>query len=547
MFIYKLGAMHSQQLEELQNAQIRSHAASVAHQRRRSSKASTTSLSSVTSLTSRFSYAHLNKNAKCSPQEADNNAPEFMDSHLPEPANPRIPPFSEVDSPREKPSARMIRDSIHKHANRYHSECARFRVVNPNYARKISASPGFGCYRAEVFMDMPNGHERNVREVVDFYLAVINPGNDLITEVFDVQNVYHKWVAFMSNNSIYYHAGLSSVAALWGRSTGGSPVPPSFVLTHQGKALAIVRQNLSRDDLSISSLPRGLMITIMSLAVVEGAVGNIAGVLHHLQALKKIVDGVGGRLNLLPDDYFPETATVMQFDAIFALTGLPSAFVNDRRPWRKVYVSSPFSETMLRTLARLPSGFRELILETKLTTDTVDILERAIEKSICDNNAAQARIREARRYEPRKHEDIICACPIFAEPDDSECLFEKMLCMSLKIFCSINVDTTRSNLISLESNLKFMTSRLPTVCTTTLAEDRCRVWMYLVTIDGYRDGYKRRHVSTTGLTLLAEVTKLLPKLAITSWEALEGLLNSFFWTKGFSEFWRDRWDQIVYT
>lgn len=218
-------------------------------------------------------------------------------------------------------------------------------------------------------------------------------------------------------------------------------------------------------------------------------------------------------------------------------------FPGERRPYSPIYPEHPFPPKLLLAISTLPSGFENLAMNRLLSFDTLQLLFRATDRTRTDIHVLRRKQAERRRMS-RPWNDFWEACPAFGMLDDQGCnLLEKLICLTLIVYCCLAFDDVRSvnNVLrgaraELSQKIASLHPPHPPDVLPELARVQldCHLWMWTVTIDAWRvsSPFSARHgpsLSPDGMHLFRQLLNKYPAQA-RELAALKHVTAQFLWT-----------------
>lgn len=418
--------------------------------------------------------------------------------------------------------------SDYKKTSRSHHATSPY-YLRPAVARGVaqfpSPLPGFGCFREELVSIFPSVDQPHVSSLLDFWCHILNPGNDLVTEFFNITNPYPLFLPLMSN-PVFYHVGFGVVWSVLQRELDPTAPPSHLTQLHRGLAVARVREQLERGQ-----EVAGMAAAIIWLAVLEFAVGARDESQLHLQGLSAYIARIGG-INMLSKD---ERAFVSHFESSLALLTSRGSIV---RPKQSHLRFNPSFDIFL-----IPGGFRALLCEQEISSDVIELLMRAVKVNMDLDSTLQNDRRRAARHESRRYYDCIEACPVLIAPDSELNVISKMICFSLLLYCSLN-SPTRVLFGWGKASQFWLKSKVGQRDPSTKAERKFFIWVYMLLIHAYRGGCSSGAISDELRGLLDKLHQQLGENESQKWSNVEAILKDFFWPSQLSKNWKSSWDQL---
>lgn len=380
----------------------------------------------------------------------------------------------------------------------------------------------YTCYRGmrlDPFYCIPFCHDRSVAQVIDFAGQIVNPSNDIVADLFDVTDVCAGYFENMANTN-FFHAGMALLQTLWEQMRAPGSKPSQRILMHKGEALSTVRGKLSHgfvvDDLTLCAL--------LFLSTLERAMGNLDAFAMHKRNIASIVSLRGGLEGMQNGSIVK--GIVMQFDCFWALPTGITMYPGERREYNPTFVTHPYTPAMQTVIAKLPPGFRELVHEQKLSTDTIVVLSRAADAGLTSSSEAYLKQVAERRRWTRKYNDFWEACPCLGESNENNPPLDKLVTLALMAYVCMAFSPARGN-TSIFRGARLVLSKLcPLYHAESLIERECLIWAYVVAIDAWKIG-SGVNLSAEGIALLSEMRLLFPEVHEKT--VLASVLSKFFW------------------
>jgi hypothetical protein len=289
--------------------------------------------------------------------------------------------------------------------------------------------------------------------------------------------------------------------------------PSKMALNYFGRALAEVKKRIKNPDPERDDM---ILLGVGLMAVQQRVYGDRESHDLHWRYLARLIEARGG-LQSLEEGSFVKRL-LMIFDSTWTIATGVSIFPGQRTRPTPIYPSE--------YQQNLPSGFRELVREQKLSLDLLAVLSRAydLEQNTKERKRVQAEV-------TRKYDDFLEACPFLGDDTSLEKLIATAM-MAYSVTSTSKVPTSVFNgpRIALTNSLRNYEEK-------SWAERRCLLWVYVIAIDSWRDQPLQEK-------LVNEVWSRFPE-TVRQWPCVEQVVSSFFWTKEFSEYWRGHWERKV--
>ena len=231
-------------------------------------------------------------------------------------------------------------------------------------------------------------------------------------------------------------------------------------------------------------------------------------------------------------------------------------FPGERRSYVPLYPSHPFPPELRVAISVLPSGFETLALGCVLSFDTLQVLITATDRTR-QNIHALRREQAARRRIRRKYNDFWEACPCFGVLDDNCNVLEKLICLTLVVYCCLAFDDLRSIQNVLRGSRAELSKKIasfkPALEPSVLPEvsraaTDCHIWMWVIAVDSWR--VANTFASRQGPPLLPEGAALFAKLMqryphVKSLDLLDAIVGQFLWTVELRKSVKIFWERMV--
>lgn len=189
---------------------------------------------------------------------------------------------------------------------------------------------------------------------------------------------------------------------------------------------------------------------------------------------------------------------------------------------------SPLSANLATALKKLPPGFQDLVLQTALYTNTVQLLFRVADaRSILNpSHLQEGKPQDTTTWQVARYSDFWECCPSIsrAGPD-----LEKHLCLALLLYTANEFAPQRAcnkglALYSGPRTLLAAEIGLLNRKNLTLEQNHCWMWIWWVLIDSWNEADK---ITETGALLMTQFWAAFPEVQV--WNDLQEVLGGFFW------------------
>ena len=316
------------------------------------------------------------------------------------------------------------------------------------------------------------------------------------------------------------------------RAVRASPI----MLEHRGKAINGLRSLLDSDV----EVTEPLISAIISLATVEGALGNNVSYRMHLSGLQ-LLERKKGHIQVSQDH------TVSDIVALYSDT------LNVLKTGKSLFTRRTYQSThLIHTLPTpMPKGFTTLVQQGVISDNTTSIIINACNLGLTTScvtlSHAQRLHLASRRGSIRRYKNYLDSVPIFFVPDTTSpaIFFEKMLVLALSLFAWCGFTTIRlPHFAMYNAIITQLTDRLFLYRPETVIKRQCAAWMWLMIVDVWRFGENNDEVvSPPGLDILREFHERFPEYR--SWVQVKKLTRMFLWTGDMESFWSKKWEELL--
>jgi Fungal specific transcription factor domain len=353
---------------------------------------------------------------------------------------------------------------------------------------------------------------------------------------------------FMLQNSILFESIIALCRASILICVGKTAMDDRALVHHRSRAIKGVSQSLS----TTKATNDGVLLSVAMLLTMEYLLGNNAAVAAHRKGLQRMIDMRPDLNDGTPWNTFVKSGLDAYKSLGSFVTGEPPEVSADSHGYIHetfaglwldkpiVYPSLPFSPDLCTVLSRLPSGFSELCLSGRLSTQVMQVLaslsatttssdsegfdDTRLDAEIQAMLSALQRLSLMRIASTEKH--LTCGLVAYT--------FQLRRLRALNLFH----DPTLKSFIQL-----IPTQEKP----DSIREQQCMVWIS-VAVAG---ALNLRTIRMPGTHLILDkVFELYP--AMSDWSTMETTLKSFFWTPSILNHWKKcheagvfRWKQLA--
>ncbi|KAJ9616911.1 hypothetical protein H2200_000631 [Cladophialophora chaetospira] len=381
------------------------------------------------------------------------------------------------------------------------------------------AHEGFPGLRTDPFLCLPETRDSRIWSAIDFYTQIICAGNDTIFYVFDVLNVYASFLETLQDN-VFFDVGVGRLLFIQEQICNPGRPPSAYTLKHRGKALAEIRNKLSRLD-SDSNVDDVTLTAMVFLAVLDKGLLNIAEYDLHRRSIGLIVSRQGG-LKRLRDGSMLK-GLLLHYDTQWSKENGETILPGEGRRYEPIYPTQPGLLNLCLSATKGQLGFHQLVTENALSFSILRILFRAIHITSL-NPRGRSELLTKTRQSPKRYNDFWEACPGLRTSDTSVSVFEKLLSLTLICYCYIAFGS-RFPQTHLRASSVEATELIGSYFPKTQAEEDCLIWMWIIIIDSWRLGNR---LQPGGISLLFDLQLRFPAYRHVS--AVTDLANRFLWT-----------------
>jgi hypothetical protein len=451
---------------------------------------------------------------------------------------------TEVD-PLRKPENNLVNAQTLKHGNGDEGAAAEDVDSNTNSVRQLVVSSqrrpklilsfeAFRGLRTDPFMRNPDGDILSSHDsaLIDFLACDIGPINATVAWIFNVSNIASGMLEIMAQQN--FQNALLCILQEMGdqlRHQSAGPVPSVGVLQHKGRALARVRRSLVEQK--AEEVDDATLCAVLLLAVVESRFQNHAVRDLHAKTLSSLTARRGG-IQSFPDGSVFK-ASAMQFDTFWAWETGATMFPGHRRSHAPLY---PGNAKSMRTIQALPIGFQNMFELRMLSYDILPVISRAAQFCNFTKSELQEFIQLSRHHR-HGFNDFWEACPCLGLDDNKYHPMERLLTMSLMYF-AYGAFVPRAFPTGPAGPTPDLTQKLMTYRSSTIAEEECLQWMWILAI----------HLSWTGThsSFRDPISMLQLQLRYPDFRAVEAVIalcRKFLWTKNMTNVLHDYWRDLT--
>lgn len=376
---------------------------------------------------------------------------------------------------------------------------------------------GFPGLRTDPFFSIPKARDSRIWSAIDFYIQVICTGNDTICYVFDVSNVYASFLETLQDE-VFFDVGVGLALFLQEQICNPGNSPSVYTLKHKGRAIAQIRNKLSKLESTVDDVTLNAMIF---LAVLDQGLRNLADHEVHRRNIGLIVSRQGGLESLQNGSMLK--GLLLHYDTFWSLETGNTMLPGRCRQYEPLYPTQPFSANLCSFATKRQMGFHQLVVENALSFSILRLLVRATHIT---NLSPQSRseLLAKTRQSPKRYNDFWEACPCLRTSDTSVSVLEKLLSLTLICYCYIAFGS-RSHPTHLRVSRSEASKIIGSYHPRTTAEERCLIWMWIIITDSWRLGSR---LQPNGVSLLFDLQSRFPDFRRVN--AVPEIANRFLWT-----------------
>lgn len=495
------------QNKDAQKHQVRSHAATYAHRKKRAERA----LHSEALPSDRQRHSSFSSESNLS-QEIPSfcTTPELTSSSAPASPRSSLSPLS-LASPASSESSNIIIEEDDKPDIKKAYISA---LLYSDYESNL-LSNDFGCYRG--MRNDPFGQiAARAYPLVDYFTQRVVPSLAATFKIFNINNwTPHDFLRLVQNDDYFYAISSSTQFAFDVSRSPDEPFSQKF-LTNHNIALLRLRRRLARQGGKADSV---VILAVIALAITAGVTGDLEAHRTHVRSLPLLVRSCGG-IDALGHDGFVR-AQLKQWETAWSLT--PQLRITESshpsRHDQPYFPSYPFSSRIEQLVNKLPGGFQRLAREGVLSIKTLDVLARTTDAySNRDASGFKADERDHYHHAQRPYDDWREACPaLTTDNTDAKSVLETMIAQALFLHCMHTFSPIRFMGLPYTGFRAKLSSPMMIKHEEGNSEtEDVMVWIWLNLIDSWR--------VENGWTLLPEGVKLMQRLQ-AKFPGLDGLIS----------------------
>lgn len=196
------------------------------------------------------------------------------------------------------------------------------------------------------------------------------------------------------------------------------------------------------------------------------------------------------------------------------------------------YPSHPFPSSIATEIAHFPLGFRELALQSSLGLDVLHIISR-VSRYMASKNQTSEITAVVRTVPEGTAPDIFDTCAILQTSVESGHIVERNICLAIVLFAYNVYSKIRDSTTIYRGSRQALARTLPDMDYASNIERECLMWIYMVTIESWRNGHT---LEPQGRELLRNMQTRFPEAR--SWSTLDPVLQKFFWYGPLASQWK---------
>lgn len=403
------------------------------------------------------------------------------------------------------------------------------RARMEEYMSQNIFSNDFGCFRG--MRTEPFGIISELASpAIDYYSQVVVPSFSAVWKIFDVNSMVPQALFELLDTKVCVMAMILPPRVITDSSWyPGKRVSESFLRAYN-LALSRIRQRI--DELGGKADPP-ILLAVNSLAILAGAMGDIASFKVHAQSLGSLLQSAGGFENLGRFHFIK--SLLLQWESQWAYN--PSMRVTLYPDAREKYVacfpSFPFSPEVSKLVSKLPIGFQRLAERQLLSVRTLEILARCADVSTGDMPLYQ-NTQEQFHPEQRRFADFFEACPCIAPGAEDPPPLEKFVVQALILYCHHTWSPLRFQWALYKATRMDLTMELLGRPLSGDHEKDVMVWIYMNLIDSWQTVEGSGRLTPEGKGIFFQLEDIF--CGIIQDEDVKQIIQQtklFFWTDKF--------------
>ena len=378
------------------------------------------------------------------------------------------------------------------------------KVNSNNLQRKIDQYVGdllfhndFGCFRGmrtDPFGVVP----AHTSVAVDYYAKTIVPNYAAIWTIFNVNSMApHGLFELLQQEVCTLAMVLPPKIITDGSWYPGKPTSEIFVKGYN-LALSRVRKYLAQRG---GRADAAVLMAVNGLAILAGAMGDVAAFKVHMQSLAPLVRSAGGFDNFGRFHFIK--ALLLQWETQWAFQPhFRAAIFSDFRPQYVAYFPSvPFFPHIGKLVARLPTGFQSLAERQQLSLRSIEVLARCANAS---TGGLKIDPRDQFHPEIRRYSDFFEACPCIAPWDGTtvQPAREKLIMQGLILYCVHTWSPLRFSWGLYRGIRADLTAEVNRYLSANNNVEEVVVWVCLNLIDSWASDDSKKGLSPEGRDLM---------------------------------------------
>ncbi len=400
--------------------------------------------------------------------------------------------------------------------------------------------------RTDPFGMLPAGEE--ISPQMDCWLQVMAPFNDIVHNIFGVTNIYTRSFLELMHDEVFFNVGFPLLLIMIATLRDPYGYPSQDLLLYRGKGMKSLRSQIARAAKSKAGPTDSMIAMVAGLCTLERYLGNFDIFKVHAKSLQFMVAARGG-LDALGTEGDLK-ARLLNWDTFWSLSSPTTLFPDARPAYQPVFLTRSAVRSN-PSFMKVSPGFRHLAEQGKLSIETLNLLVR-VQKMLDATRRRQftpankhTRDRETTFPDFQRHTDFQSAYPCLGAPDSPQPNFEKLVCLTVFLFCVNAFFPVRSNSNLYGASRQKVCAELPRIDVSQLKEPeiRCLSWISMVVSDSWR------RIDVSGVVLLPQgiatltcARRMLPRWELP-WEDARADIMPFFWTPAMLETWRTIFEQ----
>lgn len=391
----------------------------------------------------------------------------------------------------------------------------------------------FSGIRTDPFHCIPASNDKRVAESLDFLLQNLGPGIARMCYLFDFCDMSRCGWENLADE-LCFNGHMAVIQLLYEQLRSPGCTPSTHVLVHRGKAIAAVRQKISK---TTTPFDDNLVLAIIFLALLEAALNNTAALETHKKMIAGAVSGRGGFGNFTDGSFVK--SLLLQAETVLMLDTGESLFAKGDRQYPSPAAQfTPYSPQVAKIIHNFAPGFRKLAYEGNLSLEMLQLIAKAQQLSTLPPHRHHEFFTAGDRSSRRNH-DYTDVCPTLRYCDQDKTNLEHLICMTIVCYIFTAFGQGPSGIPARTARHQ-LTRKLQLNTYNSPVETRCSKWMWIITIDSWKIG---SDLDKPGKLLLLKLQTLHPEMRDV--EVAASVARDFMWTRELDRSIRDYWNMYT--